>query len=160
MQNNPLWTYTLEVYGKVGVELILLQLQDDFGADINMLLCCYWMAAASREMTNEDLAGLIKASAKWRAQCIMPLRAVRRFLKSQQGVESIRERVKTLEVDTEQWQQAQMYRQLSSGNMRSSQQQVDALALQNLRRYGAHLPGVEWEDIAGLMSELVAVLTV
>jgi uncharacterized protein (TIGR02444 family) len=155
MQENPLWKYSLSVYGKSAVEPILLRLQDDFGADINMLLCCCWVAAEGKELVEEDLQGLMQVSARWRAECILPLRLMRRFLKSQQQLESMYKQVKTLELDAERWQQELLYQQLLLTWQISSKQAAAALALQNLRQYSVSLVGIDWEDIAGLLSELV-----
>ena len=147
-----MWTYSLAVYNRPGVQPLLLQLQDDFGADINLLLGCCWLAADAKALTADDLSALIRASEQWRAQCIIPLRAVRRFLKSRPQVESLYQRAKTLEVDAEQWQQDQR----SAGNLPASELCTDELALHNLRQYCERLPGVEWQAVAGLISELVA----
>ena len=157
MPVNALWEYTLAVYDKPGVKSVLLQLQDGFGADINMLLSCCWLAEHGRALNDEDLSALIQSSAEWRAKCIIPLRTVRRFLKSQQWAESIYEQLKTLEIDAEQWQQNQMYVWLSTVDLPASQRPAGEIALQNLQRYGMHLSGVEWSDAAGLLGELVSV---
>ena len=159
MQENPLWAYSLKVYDKPGVQPLLLQLQDNFGADINLLLGCCWLAADNRAVTDDDLSALIKVSAKWRAECLMPLRAVRRFLKTQQQAESIYQRAKMLELDAERWQQDQMYQWLSVLKTPLSElPDKEQLALYNLQQYCARLPGVDWAAVAPLVSELVVLL--
>ena len=155
MQENPLWQYSLAIYQRPGVQPLLLQLQDDFGADINMLLGCCWLAKNARALTDDELAALINASASWRAQCIMPLRAVRRYLKSQQHTDALYQRVKALELDAEQWQQDRMYQLLTADDYSASRHSADQLALHNLRQYCGRLPGVEWECVTGLIGELI-----
>ncbi len=155
MQENPLWQYSLAVYGKPGVEPALLQLQDLFGADVNLLLSCCWLATKAKALTEQQLSTLIMASAKWRAECITPLRSVRRFLKSQQQAECMYERVKMLEIEAEQWQQDQMFQRIDIDGLPSSILVADELALQNLQLYGTRLPGVEWSSLSSPMSELV-----
>ena len=156
MQDNPLWAYSLAVYDRVGVEPVLLQLQEEFAADINMLLCCCWLAGEGRELTEGDIQVLVRASIKWRAQCIMPLREIRRFLSSQPGSESIRRQVKALELESEQWQQDALFGGISAVSLTVSVLTARELALQHLHTYCGFLPGVEKSDVARLLEALVA----
>ena len=155
MQANAFWQYSLIVYNRDGVAPLLLQLQDNFGADVNLLLCCCWLAAEGKVFTAKDLQLMIQLSAKWRAECIIPLRGLRKFLSTQPGVESMASRVKALELESEQWQQDLLYRWIASVDLATSNQPADMLMVQGLQQYCALLPGVNEKDVAELLSQLV-----
>ena len=46
------WSFSLTVYGRPGVEAACLELQDRFGADVNLALYCLWIG---RSLTPEAL---------------------------------------------------------------------------------------------------------
>lgn len=161
MQVNPLWQYSTSYYQNPEVESMLLKLQDTVGADINMLLLCCWLGEQGRLITSEQLRQLQKLTARWRAECVLPLRAVRRFLKDQPEVVDFREQIKALELHAEQQQQDQLYRHFQQYMGKSDDQPQDPAAamLENLQRYFAIMPGLEWQEIADSAIELVSALT-
>lgn len=161
MQVNPLWQYSTSYYQNPEVESMLLKLQDTVGADINMLLLCCWLGEQGRLITSEQLRQLQKLTARWRAECVLPLRAVRRFLKDQPEVVDFREQIKALELHAEQQQQDQLYRYFQQYMGKSDDQPQDPAAamLENLQRYFAIMPGLEWQEIADSAIELVSALT-
>ncbi len=146
MPDNPLWTFSLQVYGEPGVEAILLRLQDDWGADVNLLLACGWLAATGREWSPPLCKTAIGQTASWRDACIRPLRQVRRYLKSVADREDFRARVKALELEAERDQQQQLCTLLqpvareAAGDSRQR-------ALRNLQLYVEQLPGADWRRI-------------
>ncbi len=156
MGENLLWNYSLEVYRKPNVEAELLQLQDRFGADVNVLLSCLWVASQGLELDDNALSELLKISASCQAQCIMPLRSLRRGLKGLAGAEGIREEVKSLELKAEQWQQDLFYQQIKKLSLTTGDGSTTLFALQNLQCYTNHLQGVEWDDLSGIVSDLVS----
>ncbi|MGK0498495.1 MAG: hypothetical protein ACJAYG_000124 [Oceanicoccus sp.] len=153
MKKNPIWDYTLSVYGKDGVSPILIRLQDEYGADVNLLLCACWLGGQGQLLNADGWRTLVQASAKWRAEGIIPLRALRRFLKGQAGLEEFRERVNQLEVDAEQWQHQLMLEALDELEPQAST--ADDAAQQNLLSYIQSLPGVETAQVMDDMVELL-----
>jgi len=156
MSDNPLWDYTLKIYANPDVESALIQLQDDFGADVNILLSGFWLASEGRRESAETFKAMINSTAQWRAECIIPLRAVRRYLKPLESAsaQDMRERVKVLEVDAEKWMQDTLYSLLEGGQNSADASVIGELAVSNVRSYLELLPGVEWNDVVDVVSEL------
>ena len=102
---HPFWNWSLEIYGRPGVEDPLLDLQDRLGLDVNLLLFACWTGATGRgRLVGGEWTRLIDGTADWRASVIEPIRAVRRHLKDRgdmPGAAALRERVKALELEAE-----------------------------------------------------------
>lgn len=157
MVENSLWLYSRSFYPRPGVESLMLELQDKLGADVNILLCCCWLAEQGRVLAADDLAALIKLSAVWRAECILPLRAVRRFLKARSEASGIYQRVKSLELDAEQWQQDQLQQYVNCLQLQRSNLPASEQAACHMQQYFSCLPGVEPAAVAGKVNQLLAV---
>jgi uncharacterized protein (TIGR02444 family) len=103
--DHPFWDWSLNVYGRPGVEEILLDLQERLGLDVNLLLFACWTGATGRgRLAGKDWKRLIDGTADWRANVVEPLRAIRRHLKSRVGMPgaaALREKVKALELEAE-----------------------------------------------------------
>lgn len=121
---HPFWAWSLEVYARPGVEQILLDLQDRLGLDVNILLYACWIAAKRQQaLSVGDCEGLLADTADWRCNVIVPLRGVRRFLKWQKagpGVEALRERAKSLELEAEQIMQLKIVRVMNDREARAT----------------------------------------
>ncbi|GAB5451026.1 MAG: TIGR02444 family protein [Halioglobus sp.] len=110
IDQNPLWTYSLEVYQREGVAPLCLQCQDRFGCDVNLLLYGGWLAVQGLALTPEHLARIDAGVDEWRQRVVRPLRALRRELRGYAAAEDIRARISAVELDAEQQQQLQIYR--------------------------------------------------
>ncbi|MEX1147428.1 MAG: TIGR02444 family protein [Sphingomonadales bacterium] len=78
---NPLWVFSLRVYGRDSVKAACLALQDHAGADVNILLFLCWLAhCGAAQPSGQDFDRIIQATANLRAQVVEPLRRVRRAL--------------------------------------------------------------------------------
>lgn len=112
VSGHSFWTWSVGVYGRPGVEQMLLDLQDRLGLDINILLFACWTAMYRRRPLSVGECGhLVAATREWRDNVIVPLRAVRRFMKTEQGMagaEDLRENVKRLELEAEQIMQQRL----------------------------------------------------
>ena len=109
---TSLWAFSLERYGRPGVAAICLQLQDEAGADVNMVLACLWCAQRGVALDRNDMAAFAAGDvAKWHDRVVRPLRAARRAMKgalpglSVDAVEVLRSRLKTVELETERFEQ-------------------------------------------------------
>ena len=109
---NPLWQYSLQVYRRPGVEALCLRLQDDYSADVNLLLLNAWLIASGGHLPEPAWQQLLLEVAAWQNQ-VVKLRTSRRALKqfAQQSPELNRlySKVKQLELIGEQYQQAIMW---------------------------------------------------
>jgi uncharacterized protein (TIGR02444 family) len=75
--DNPFWSYSLQVYARDGVAQACLALQDDAGIDVNFLLYGAWCAANNRVLTEAHLAVVDRAVAPWRESVLVPVRLAR-----------------------------------------------------------------------------------
>src|SRR3954471_6672497 len=105
MQNSsPFWDFSLGFYARSGVADICLDLQDRFGADVNVVLYLLWQAQRRRRLTSMEIEKLIALISDWQLNVVRPLRGVRRFLKdpgpafSSENVSSFRQRLKDEEL--------------------------------------------------------------
>lgn len=80
-EENPYWAFSLRVYGHEPVRKLALLLQDEHGADVNILLFLAWRRqAGAAPVTANDLAAMAAAVAPLRDGLIEPLRNLRRWL--------------------------------------------------------------------------------
>lgn len=111
---SPFWTFSLKFYSGAGVSDACIELQDRCGADVNVLLFLAWLAAQKRRIAAADLKSIAAKTLPWQADVIAPIRALRRQLKGGAPLveaaagEAFRNKIKALELEAEQLQQAAM----------------------------------------------------
>ena len=136
---HPFWGWSLEIYGRPGVEEALLDLQDRLGLDVNLLLFACWTGAAGRgRLSGSEWTRLIDGTADWRASVVEPIRAVRRHLKDRgdmPGATALRERVKALELEAEH------AAQLAIAGMATGKGESDVAAAVRVADASANLEG-------------------
>lgn len=114
---GPHWSFALRLYAKAGVSEACLVLQDRMGVDVNVLLFALF-AAMDRcvALDERDLQAIDDQVASWRDEVVLPLRSIRRRLKSgpepapDVATEALRDKVKRSEIAAEQIEQAIMAR--------------------------------------------------
>jgi uncharacterized protein (TIGR02444 family) len=83
--------------------------------DVNLLLFLLWHATLRRQLSLEDVQDIEQRVAPWRSATVIPLRTVRRTLKSPPALvpavtaEAFRTRIKAVELEAERLQQEAMY---------------------------------------------------
>lgn len=97
---ETLWDFAASTYQRTGVAECCLRLQDDADADVNMLLSAAWLAEQGLCWRHEEVYELVARCKDWRERCLLPLRAVRRYLKDR----ALYEQAKALELDAEMHQ--------------------------------------------------------
>jgi uncharacterized protein (TIGR02444 family) len=114
--DNPFWEFSLAVYRRPGVADACLRLQDEAGADVNLLLFFCWLALSRDEALGEvEIRDIVARTAGWRDHVVRPLRDVRRWMKGgAEGmpagpVEALRSQVKRIELDSERLQQDMLF---------------------------------------------------
>lgn len=113
---SPLWRFSLSFYARPGVAPACLELQDRGGADVNVLLYLLFLAAHDRQVDRGEVARIDALAASWREQVVIPLRNLRRALKS--GIapcppaasEPLRGAVKRVELEAERIEQETLER--------------------------------------------------
>jgi uncharacterized protein (TIGR02444 family) len=114
-QGSPFWRFSLRLYRAPGVGDSCIALQEEAGVDVNLLLFLLWQAEERRALTAADVKALDETIGGWRDTAVIPLRSVRRALKSSPGLvdpntaEAFRTRIKAVELEAERLQQEAMY---------------------------------------------------
>jgi uncharacterized protein (TIGR02444 family) len=112
---SPFWRFSLQFYRLPGVAEACIRLQEEAGADVNLLLFLLWHGTQLRRLSRQEVERLEQKIAAWRDRAVIPLRAIRRALKSPQGLveagtaEAFRTRIKAVELEAERLQQEAMY---------------------------------------------------
>jgi uncharacterized protein (TIGR02444 family) len=118
---SPFWRFSLHFYRQAKVSDACIALQDDCGADVNLLLFLFWLAAGRRQLSVADVRRLDDAVRSWRDLTIVPIRDARRKLKGAatlvqpQKQEAFRTKVKAIELEAERLQQEALYGLTRSG---------------------------------------------
>ncbi len=105
------WAFALELYAEPGIADACLQLQNECGVDVMMLLMATFAAVRRRvALTPSDVAAMDAACRDWREQIVLPLRALRTALKSgpapapSEQTEKLRSSIKAAELSAERLQ--------------------------------------------------------
>ena len=78
---HPFWRFSLSRYGRSGVPALCLAIQEETGADVNLLLFGLWLGSEGRLIRACEAARFAEAVGEWHTQIVRPLRAVRKRLK-------------------------------------------------------------------------------
>lgn len=104
---NAFWSYSLRLYRAPAVAKACLALQEQWGADVNLILYCCWLGRAGRALDKRSLRIAITAASRWQAEVIRPVRQARHSLKKppygvpDTWVVPLRKRLGALELDLE-----------------------------------------------------------
>lgn len=108
------WDFSVRTYRTAGVADECLFLQNEFGADVNMLLYCCWAAAGFGKFDGELFDQACGLSDEWANNVVRPLRSARTWMKhtgcsldamSADDCMRLREEIKKLELGAEKLQQ-------------------------------------------------------
>lgn len=102
MNVDELWRYAEINYARPGVAAACLRLQDECGADVNLLLTAAWLASRGLVWDASAVDALIVGCAAWQSEVIAPLRSARRRFKA--GQPAFYAAAQTLELSAEQVQ--------------------------------------------------------
>src|SRR5438309_2153749 len=114
-QGSPFWRFSLRFYREPKVADACIALQEEAGIDVNLLLYLLWHATQAHQLSAGEVAALEEKIGGWRDATVVPLRAVRRALKSPPALlpaptaEVFRTKIKALELEAERLQQEAMY---------------------------------------------------
>ena len=160
---TPFWRFSLNFYRQAGVAEACIALQDDCGVDVNLMLFLLWLAASGRQLSAENVKELDQAVRSWRDLTIVPIREVRRKLKSAPTLieagkqEALRTKIKAIELEAERLQQEALYARSRSAP-RGSEANPPAAARANLAAYERVLGARFAKDaVARLVSAFEAV---
>ncbi|AHL36588.1 alginate regulatory protein [Pseudomonas brassicacearum] len=99
-----LWSFSLDLYAKPGVEPACLALQNA-GANVCLLLCGLWLERRGVTCNEQRLQQLRQLTEPWDAEVVRPLRLLRSQWKTSAlqdtALNSLREQLKGLELEAE-----------------------------------------------------------
>jgi len=145
VSKSPFWRFSVKFYAEPGVAPACIELQDQAGVDVNLLFFLLWNATKARAFNQAEVADLDRSFGAWRDMAVVPLRELRRALKSPPAAvapdvaEGFRTRIKAVELEAERLQQEAMYALAQAGPLgRESASKVNA-ARRSVEAYQAHL---------------------
>jgi uncharacterized protein (TIGR02444 family) len=145
VSKSPFWRFSVKFYAEPGVAQACIDLQDQAGVDVNLLFFLLWNAAQGRALSNTEVAELDRSFGAWRDLTVVPLRELRRALKSppaavaSDAAEGFRTRIKAVELEAERLQQEAMYRLAQSGRIGQETSSKSEAARNSVAAYQAHL---------------------
>ena len=144
-RKSPFWRFSVKFYAVPGVAQACIELQDRAKVDVNVLFFLLWNATQGRALRNAEVAELDRMIGAWRNATVIPLREVRRALKSPPPVmapdaaEGFRTRIKAVELEAERLQQEAMYELAQSGRFGEPAASPAQAARISVEAYQAHL---------------------
>jgi uncharacterized protein (TIGR02444 family) len=139
-QANPFWTFSLGYYRGAGVSEACLELQDNCGVDVNVVLFLLWQATQKRHLAAVQVKALAEKVGPWQIDVIGPIRGLRRMLKGNAplldkgSAELFRTRIKAIELEAERLQQEAMYA-MAAGMKSETAPSTDAAARASIAAY-------------------------
>jgi uncharacterized protein (TIGR02444 family) len=118
---SPFWRFSIKFYQLPEVPPACIELQDQAGVDVNVLFFLLWLATQNRALDKAQVAAIDRAIGAWREMAVVPLRQVRRALKSPPAVmpadaaEGFRTRIKAVELEAERLQQEALFQMAERG---------------------------------------------
>jgi uncharacterized protein (TIGR02444 family) len=123
VSKSPFWQFSIKFYAVPGVAQACIELQDQAKADVNILFFLLWNATQGRAYKKADVAEVERLIGAWRDMAVVPIRNVRRALKSPPAVmtpevaEGFRTRIKAVELEAERLQQEALYELAQSSRL-------------------------------------------
>jgi len=119
---TPLWDWACAHYSKDNAKEILLNLQDRFDLNVNILLWCCWRADYGFLLSEFEVRRAVEISQNWSDRVTRPLRSARRALK----LESQRSNNDFL---------ADLYKKVSNAELEAERVELEQLALIGVQSY-------------------------
>jgi uncharacterized protein (TIGR02444 family) len=102
--STDLWDFAQKLYGRPGVEKLLLRLQAS-GADVCLLLSALWLEQRKANCTESRCAALQAIARPWQHEVVKPLRQLRMNWREaalqDEQLAGLREQIKSLEIQAE-----------------------------------------------------------
>lgn len=140
------WDFSVETYARDGAKQACLSLQDEQGADVNVLLLCCFVARHGVRLTEPAVVTIARQAAAWQQEVVMPLRGVRRRLKQPVGsvlpdtCNDLRRGLERLELQAEKLEQEMLQAVLRTvGGHDGRDADRRGLARRNMLAYLSHL---------------------
>jgi uncharacterized protein (TIGR02444 family) len=161
--DSAFWRFSLRFYARKGVAPLCLALQDQHGIDVNLLFFILFLSLQGRRLTPADVRRFDQAAAAWRARAVLPLRALRRDLKSGvapmdiETTAALRAEIQRCELQAERLQQEMLECLFPPASVGAACSVAEAAAA-NVAAYGAiigGLPDALVNELLGLFQQAV-----
>jgi uncharacterized protein (TIGR02444 family) len=155
---SAFWRFSLAFYARPGVAEACLRLQDDAGVDVNVMFYVLFLATQMRQIDRIDVAQIDASIKAWREVAVVPLRTLRRRLKtgiepvSVADTESLRSAVKRVELEAERIEQEWLEKNVPAPTLGTPSASRVAAAHANLAAYGALLNRLPDAPVAALLA--------
>ncbi len=146
-RDSTFWSFSLGFYAQPGVAAACLELQDNAGADVNVMFYVLFLATTGREISQAEAAQIDASIKAWRETTVVPLRTLRRRLKmgiepiAAADSEALRSAVKRIELEAERIEQEWLERSVPASVGRPAASPL-AAARANLDACGALCGGL------------------
>ncbi|MEJ0050993.1 MAG: TIGR02444 family protein [Methylovirgula sp.] len=151
---DELWTFSLRFYGNDAVCASCLALQDDCGADVNVLMLAFFAATRGAQFASPFSADPSEPSNAWRESLVVPIRRVRRSLKNTSftanvaNVGQFKKSLQAVELEAERIQQRLL---IETGRFTAADLPPSELARLNIEVYARGLDqGLDETHVARL----------
>jgi uncharacterized protein (TIGR02444 family) len=161
---SPFWRFSLRFYRQPEVADACITLQEQAGVDVNLLLFLLWHATQKRALSTAEISELEGRIAPWRNTTVVPLRTMRRALKSPPALvggaaaELFRTKIKAAELEAERLQQEAMHELAVPSLLGKDAASLEAAARANMAAYaalcGAPLPSSASETLLAALASL------
>jgi len=158
---SAFWQFSLRFYRRAEVPALCLQLQDECGADVNLLFFISFMATVGWRLSADEVRRIDTSVRDWRQRVVQPLRAIRRELKGGiapvdgEAAEALRGAIKRDELQAERLQQEALENEFPPGAIGQAAAPREAAAA-NIAAYGAVIGGLNDEAANALLAALAA----
>ncbi|UTW55808.1 TIGR02444 family protein [Kordiimonas sp. SCSIO 12610] len=122
------WEFSVRLYAKPNVATACLDAQNNFNADVNILLLTAWLRCKNLSITQEGWGKLIETSTDWQNNILKPIRTRRMEAKGTQFYEAL----KVEELNLEKQAQRELIKSISGNLISAENQQIFA---QNINTY-------------------------
>jgi uncharacterized protein (TIGR02444 family) len=140
---SPFWRFSLRFYRRREVAEACITLQEQAGVDVNLLLFLLWHATQKRALSTAEISELERRIAPWRNMTVVPLRTMRRTLKSPPALvvvaaaELFRNKIKEAELEAERLQQEAMHELAVPSLLGKDAASLEEAARANIAAYAA-----------------------
>ncbi len=109
---EAIWDFALRFYGAPAVEEACLELQENWHADVCVLIYVLWLASREIAVSESEVRTIAESVADWRSHVVQPLRAARIAMRKARDVESIAGDAERLRADIKSLELAAERREL------------------------------------------------
>lgn len=158
------WDFSVRTYRTDGVPAACLSLQNEHGADVNMLLFCAWVASVAGSFPDDLFERAADFSTRWAGHVVIPLRETRTWMKLEgcaaepvpaDDCMHLREDVKQVEFAAEKMQQEVLESMVTAAAREPGAERLAADVATNLARYCASIDIPATDDVAERLSIIV-----